>query len=319
MGAAGAGSPRHIRTAARASRIGNRTHGRRSGRRTNRGTVRSRDAVSRRCAPAPIRRNAPPLLHPRCEDPRREVSQPRDPQVVGGTHRRRLGLPAERLHRQRHFAPVEPALLLRREDRRRDRGRQPRPAGLPPGAPARDELEVRGHHQGQAERPARKTQAQTRRRPVGLHHRQEHQAHQGLLGRKGIPQRRSGRAHRERLGPSAGRDRHLRDRQEGQGQDRQDQLPGQRTVHRQAAAPHLQENPPEVDQLPAQHQAQRIRLRRRQGAPHRFLQLPRLPQRHGRARFDLPHRLQAPGHRHRSLGRQQILHPQRLVGGQLGL
>ena len=37
------------------------------------------------------------------------------------------GLIAQQLHRQCHFAPVEPAVFLRREDRSRDRGRQPRP------------------------------------------------------------------------------------------------------------------------------------------------------------------------------------------------
>ena len=68
------------------------------------------------------------LLHPRHQYPRCAVPQFRHPQVLGGTDRGRLDLPAQQLHRQCHFAPVEPAVLLRREDRSPDRGRQPRPA-----------------------------------------------------------------------------------------------------------------------------------------------------------------------------------------------
>lgn len=44
-----------------------------------------------------------------------------------------------------------------------------------------------------------------------------------------------------------------------------------------------------------------------------------LPQCHHHTRLDLPDQRKTAGHRPRSVGRQQILHPQRLVGGQLGL
>lgn len=62
------------------------------------------------------------LLHPRHQYPRCAVPQFRHPQILGGTDRGRLDLPAQQLHRQCHFAPVEPAVFLRREDRSRDRG-----------------------------------------------------------------------------------------------------------------------------------------------------------------------------------------------------
>ena len=139
------------------------------------------------------------------------------------------------------------------------------------------------------------------------------------MGRQGFPQRRGRCARRERFAAAPGGQGDLSDRQEGQGQNRQNQLHRQRPVPRQAPAPHVQEDPSEVHQLPAQHQAQRKRFRGGQGAAHRLLQRPRLPQRHHRARFGLPHRQQAAGHRHRTLGGQQILYPQRLVGRQFGL
>ena len=56
-----------------------------------------------------------------------------------------------------------------------------------------------------------------------------------------------------------------------------------------------------------------------QGAADRLLQLAGLPQCHHHTRLDLPDQRKTAGHRPRSVGRQQILHPQRLVGGQLGL
>ena len=93
----------------------------------------------------------------------------------------------------------------------------------------------------------------------------------------------------------------------------------QRAVQRQAPAPHVQKDPPEVDQLLQGDQTQRERLRGGQGAADRLLQLAGLPQCHHHTRLDLPDQRKTAGHRPRSVGRQQILHPQRLVGGQLGL
>lgn len=78
-------------------------------------------------------------------------------------------------------------------------------------------------------------------------------------------------------------------------------------------------DPPEVDQLLQGDQTQRERLRGGQGAADRLLQLAGLPQCHHHTRLDLPDQRKTAGHRPRSVGRQQILHPQRLVGGQLGL
>jgi len=100
---------------------------------------------------------------------------------------------------------------------------------------------------------------------------------------------------------------------------RQDQLHGQRAVQGQAPAPDLQEDAPEEHQLLPRHQTQRERLRERQGPADRLLQLERLPQRHDRQRLDLSDQRQAAGHRPRHFGRQQILHPQRVVGRQLGV
>ena len=94
---------------------------------------------------------------------------------------------------------------------------------------------------------------------------------------------------------------------------------GQRAVQRQAPAPHVQKDPPEVDQLLQGDQTQRERLRGGQGVADRLLQLAGLPQCHHHTRLDLPDQRKTAGHRPRSVGRQQILHPQRLVGGQLGL
>ena len=214
---------------------------------------------------------------------------------------------------------MEPAVFLGREDRSRDRGRQPRSGGVPQRAAARQQLGLRRHLEGQEERPARKAQAQTRQRAFGLRHRQEPETHQGLLVREGLPQHGGLDAHHQRHAAPADGQRNLPDRPQTQSQDRQDQLHGQRAVQGQAPAPDLQEDAPEEHQLLPRHQTQRERLRERQGPADRLLQLERLPQRHDRQRLDLSDQRQAAGHRPRHFGRQQILHPQRVVGRQLGV
>ena len=239
---------------------------------------RSQTRVSRRRADVQGLGNPEALLHPRHPRQRSQIPQRRNPQIFGRADRRRLDIPPERLHSQRHLAAVEPAGLLRREDRRRNRRRQPRPGGLPAGAPPGIQLGLRGHLQGQEERPARQTQAQAGQRALGLRHRQEQEAHQELLGREGIPQHGGRRAHRQRHAASrAGGERHLPDRPQGAREDRGDQLPRQRTIHRQTPAPHLQENAPEIDQLLQDHETQRRGLRSRQGAADRLLQLEGIP------------------------------------------
>lgn len=168
-----------------------------------------------------------------------------------------------------------------------------------------------GHH--------REAATQNGRRALGLRDRQEHEAHQEILRREGVPKRRGQRAHRERSGHPECRERDLRDRPQAQSQDRQDQLQRQRTVQGQAAAPHLQEDPPEGDQLLQVVETQGSRLRNRQGEPGRLLQLQRLPQLHGSQRLDLPDQRPPAGHRPHGVGGQQILHPQHRLGRQLGL
>ena len=217
------------------------------------------------------------LLHPRHQYPRCAVPQFRHPQILGRTDRRRLDLPAQQFHRQCHFAPVEPAVLLRREDRCPDRRRQPRPGGFPQGASPCQQLGFRRHLEGQEERPAGEAQTQAGQRIVGLYHRQEQKTHQGLLVGKSLPQYGGGRAHHQRHAAPADGERHVPHRPQEQGQDRQDQFHGQRTVQGQTPAPYLQEDPPEEHQHFPRGEAQRKRLRRGQRPPDRLLQLARLP------------------------------------------
>ena len=206
------------------------------------------------------------------------------------------------------------------EDRRRYRRRPDRSACLSERAAPHLPLGIRRHLERQKEGSGRKTEAQTGPHPpLGLRHRQEQETHRSLLGGEGLPQRRSRRPHRKRFGLSgSGGQRNFRDRQERTGENRPDQLHGQRTVQGQTPAQDLQEDSPEKSELLPQHEAQRKRLRRRQGVVTGLLQLQRLPECNHRARFDLPHQREADRHRHRSGGRQQILHTQRLVGRQLG-
>ncbi len=139
-------------------------------------------------------------------------------------------------------------ILLRRTDRRHYRGRLARLGGLSQRASAHPALAVRRCGQGQAEGPYRGVEAAPQHRAFGLRDRQEYAAHQEPLLEERLPQLSGRGAHRQRHDIRAVRQRNVHHRQEPEGQDRQDQLLGQRGFRRQASAPHLQEDPPEKSQ-----------------------------------------------------------------------
>ena len=219
------------------------------------------------------RRIPKPVLHPKDQCPRRQVPQPRRAEVLRRTDRGRFDLSAQQLHRKRNHPILESALLLRREDRCRNRRRQPRSGGVPQGGHASTTGPSRGVSKGkQKDLLENSNSNEAANSPITSSTRTRNSS--ATTGPKRVsetPKWTCGSIttpcapDRPSTSPS--------DRPQGQGQDRTDQLHRKRPVQGQTPAPHLQENTPEVHQLLQGRQTQRVRLRGRQGDPHRLLQL----------------------------------------------
>lgn len=118
-------------------------------------------------------------------------------------------LSAERKHRGRDRQAVEPASVRRRQGRR-PRSRATASIWTSPCVNGRASTAGSSRAKGSA-KAARRTSSRScnskRRRALGLRDRQEHEAHQEILRREGVPKRRGQRAHRERSGHPECRER----------------------------------------------------------------------------------------------------------------